>query len=250
MTAAAIGIWATIAVAAGNADMDRRFAAANRMYEEGRYGEATAEYEAIRQYGIDDSTLHYNLGNAYFKQNDLGRALANWERARRHAPGDSDILANLRFARTLTFDRMESAEPPFPIGALLRWRTAVTANAETIVLLVLYLAAQGFLAALQLEDRRVIRRLFGYGLGLTLASCLVVTTSLAIRIHHQRNRIEVIVLDDTVEVRSGPGAGQTVLFTVHEGLKAEVRHRRDGWLQVSLPNGWNGWIPRTAAEII
>jgi hypothetical protein len=41
-----------------------------------------------------------------------------------------------------------------------------------------------------------------------------------------------------------------VLFTVHEGLKAEIRADRGGWLQVSLPNGWNGWIPREAAGTI
>ena len=59
-----------------------------------------------------------------------------------------------------------------------------------------------------------------------------------------------VVLDDAVEVLAGPGPNNATLFTVHEGLTLEVRAERPEWIQVSLPNGLNGWIPRTAIGLV
>ncbi len=54
----------------------------------------------------------------------------------------------------------------------------------------------------------------------------------------------------TVDGRSAPVSDGTVLFTVHEGLKVEVRSERQGWVQIALPNGLVGWIESTKAERI
>jgi SH3-like domain-containing protein len=51
-----------------------------------------------------------------------------------------------------------------------------------------------------------------------------------------------VVQAEAVEVLAGPGRNHATLFTVHEGLTLEVRAERDGWLQIRLPNGWNGWV--------
>jgi uncharacterized protein YgiM (DUF1202 family) len=55
-------------------------------------------------------------------------------------------------------------------------------------------------------------------------------------------------MEEKVDVLSGPAADNTVLFTVHEGTRLEVRNRRDGWYQVSLPNAMSGWVPSGAVE--
>jgi SH3-like domain-containing protein len=67
---------------------------------------------------------------------------------------------------------------------------------------------------------------------------------------HERlaGRRVAVVLHDAVEILAGPGAGNPALFTVHEGLSLEVVGERREWLQVSLPNGLNGWLPREAVE--
>ena len=59
-----------------------------------------------------------------------------------------------------------------------------------------------------------------------------------------------MVLDDSVEVLAGPGENNASLFTVHEGLTLTVRSERPGWVQVSLPNGLNGWVPRTVLGFV
>jgi len=59
-----------------------------------------------------------------------------------------------------------------------------------------------------------------------------------------------VVLDPAVEVLAGPGENNASLFTVHEGLTLTIRAERPDWVQVSLPNGLNGWIPRTALGFV
>ena len=112
------------------------------------------------------------------------------------------------------------------------------------------LIAAGFLSAFLLNEDRSSRKLPLYGLVISLLLCIGVAVSLGVHIHTLQTRQFAVILSDAVDVRSGPGQNQTVLFTVHEGLKAEVRADRGDWLQVSLPNGWNGWIPKASAGII
>jgi tetratricopeptide (TPR) repeat protein len=73
--------------------------AANSLYESGHTAEAIQMYEQLLAQGVQDSTLFYNLGNAYYRQNDLDRAILNHEQAARLAPRDADVQANLALAR-------------------------------------------------------------------------------------------------------------------------------------------------------
>jgi len=58
------------------------------------------------------------------------------------------------------------------------------------------------------------------------------------------------VIEQAAEVLAGPGENNATLFTVHEGLLIEVRDVRPDWIQVSLPNGLNGWLRREVVEVI
>src|SRR5205809_228796 len=72
------------------------FDEANRLYEQGKYPEAIALYQAILKTGRSSSAVWYNLGNACFKHGELGRAICFYLKARALSPRDADIQANLR----------------------------------------------------------------------------------------------------------------------------------------------------------
>jgi uncharacterized protein YgiM (DUF1202 family) len=74
--------------------------------------------------------------------------------------------------------------------------------------------------------------------------------SLGIKIYTDKAFQHAVVLAQKVYVRSGPGDDNASIFEIHEGLKVEVHHRRGGWAQISLPNGFNGWIPEASFELI
>jgi uncharacterized protein YgiM (DUF1202 family) len=85
------------------------------------------------------------------------------------------------------------------------------------------------------------------GLGLL---ALLFFCSLGWKVYEQARRQQGIIVEQKVDVRSGPGQENITLVTVHEGIKVSVRGAANGWYQVSLPNGWNGWLPRDSVRIL
>jgi tetratricopeptide (TPR) repeat protein len=109
---------ASFAAAPSNAS----FAAANKLYEQGKYGEAVAAYEALRSGGLTSPALLYNLGNARFKSGRIGKALGAYLEAGHMAPRDPDIRANLQFARK------QVQGPTLAANALHAWLSRFTLN--------------------------------------------------------------------------------------------------------------------------
>ena len=55
-------------------------------------------------------------------------------------------------------------------------------------------------------------------------------------------------LTDKVDVRSGPGEENALLFTLHEGTRVELGDHLDAWVHVNLSNGLSGWVPSSSIE--
>ena len=91
-------------------------------------------------------------------------------------------------------------------------------------------------------------------MGWTLAALVLAASLTALSWGGTWQRLEgervAVVLAASVEVLAGPGENNASLFTVHEGLTLTVRSERPDWVQVSLPNGLNGWIPRAALGFV
>jgi tetratricopeptide (TPR) repeat protein len=214
----------------------------NAAYQEGRYAEAAQAYETVLRYQIRDPRLEFNLGNAEFRLGRLGRAILHYERARRLDPTDPDIRANLAFARSVCFDRVEPPELPLAV----QWVRAVQDRLGPDRQAWAFLALLWCIAVLLAATLSVPGR-WSPAAGWTLAAMLLVAALIGASWHATYQRLEgqqlAVVLDAAVEVLAGPGENNPALFTVHEGLTLEVRSEREDWIQVSLPNGLNGWIP-------
>jgi len=214
----------------------------NSAYEQGRYADAAEAYEMVLRYQIRDPRVEYNLGNARFRLGELGQAILHYERARRMDPTDPDIRANLEYARSLSFDRVE---PPELLGAI-RWVRALQdrlgPDAQSWAFLALVWILAGFLA-FKLSRPGRWDASAGWSVAVLLVLALLVAGSANATFQRLEGKRVGVVLDDVVEVLAGPGENNPTLFTVHEGLVLEIRAERADWVQVSLPNGLNGWVP-------
>jgi tetratricopeptide (TPR) repeat protein len=223
------------------------FETGNSAYEAGRYEEAAAAYEKILAYGMHDARVEYNLGNAYFKLGRLGPAILHYERALRLDSTDTDTRENLELARGLIRDRVPGPEIPYPLRALAGLVASISLNEATALFLLLYFGTGGVAAVIPLTRDWARRRALGYG-----AVALGLCAALAGGAVYYKVRVctadQAIVMQDRVDVRAGPAQDNTVLFTVHEGTRMEIRNRLEGWCQVSLPNALSGWVPTAAVE--
>ena len=223
------------------------FQSGNSAYEQGKFREAAEAYEKILGYGVADPRVLYNLGNAYFKLGRLGPAILNYERTLRLDPSDQDARDNLELARGQIRDRIEEVEVPYPVKVLQDRLDTVPDDSLSAVFLCLYVITCGLVAWVPLTGGEGKRRLLGYTAAATGVLALLAGGALVETIQ-SRTAARAIVMTDRVDVLSGPSAENTVLFTVHEGTRLEVRNRRDGWYQVSLPNAMSGWIPSGMVE--
>ena len=221
----------------------------NAAYQRERFAEAAEDYRTVLRYGIRDPRVEYNLGNAEFRLGRLGPAILHYERARRLAPTDDEIQANLAFARTFCFDRVELPEQP----AVLRWlylvqdRVGPDRHALFVLALVWLLA---LIVVAGLARPGAWSAVHGWSLAALLLALTMTIASWSATHERLEGRRLAVVLDEVVEVVAGPGPNNPTLFTVHEGLTVEIRDVRQDWVQVSLPNALNGWLPREAVGAV
>lgn len=223
------------------------FHEANSAYESADYDGAVSLYEKILAYGVHDPRVHYNLGNAYFRRGRLGASILHYERALKLAPGDSEARQNLELARSQIRDRVAEPELQFPLLAVRHLLDETSLNGITLLFFVFYLPTTALIGAIPLSRDGVRRRVYAYGAAVLGICTMVAVTGLTYKIHDATSE-RAIVMEERVDVLAGPGEDNTVLFTVHEGTRLDVRNRHEGWLQVSLPNAGAGWIPVSAAE--
>ena len=223
------------------------FATGNDAYDEGRYEEAVTAYQQILSRGLFDPRVYYNLGNAYFKLGRLGPAILHYERALKLSPDDREARHNLELARGQIRDRVAEPELQYPIRVVKEAIDQLPPNPLAWLFLLFYGMLAGLIALHILSRSWTRRRAIAYASILVGLLAVTAGTALVYKMRQMSSEVAV-VMQDKVDVRSGPGEDNTILFTVHEGTRVEMRNRLQTWVQVGLPNGLSGWVPSTTLE--
>jgi tetratricopeptide (TPR) repeat protein len=228
----------------------KAFETGNSEYQKGHYGPAEQYYRRLVDSGVNSGTVYYNLGNACFKQKKLGEAIYYWEKARQIEPADRDIRENLELASLMIVDRIETGPDPLPERVLSTIVDFLTIQQESWIVFALFVAANLFFSIYMLakNSRNSFRALIA---SLSLGFVFVVfACSLSWKVYERDYRKDGIVVEQKVDVRSGPGPDNVAVFTIHEGIKVRVLGSAAGWYQISLPNGWNGWLQQNSLRIL
>lgn len=260
MAAVAVALTASVVALAGPAsaapagEAASLFAEGNDRYAAGDFDGAALRYRQLLNQGYRSEAIHYNLGNALYKLGRIGPAILEYEKAAVMAPNDPDVRANLEFLRSLTADKTTAGAQTatFFVERLLAFSTV---DQDAAVFTVLYLLA-GAIAGVRIVAPRGgrrgarVRRAAVWALAIVAVPLALSGGSLALKIYRSASLTHAVVLEERLDVRSGPGDDNTTLFTVHEGLKVRIRDTQGSWAQVSLENGLNGWVPAGALGVI
>ncbi len=225
------------------------FDAACRAYEQGHWDAAAEGFQSLLRYGFADARLEYNLANAEYKRGRVGEAILHYERARRLAPADRDIAANLALARGKIRDVVEDDDPGGTLHLLRDAQDRIGVEAQAGLVLVGVWLIAGIVTWCGSRPGG-----FTPAWGWTLAATILATVTVFLSWRASWSRLEgtprAVVLKPAVDALAGPGLNNASLFTLHEGTAVTIQSEREGWLQVSLPNGLTGWVVRDAAERI
>ncbi|MCX5693240.1 MAG: tetratricopeptide repeat protein [Candidatus Omnitrophica bacterium] len=220
----------------------------NSNYGDEDYAQAVSSYEKLLEINEVSPEVFYNLGNSYFKLKKIGKDVLNYERALRMDPRDRDIRFNLKLARSMAVDKIDTAERGFALSVIFFLYDRMTLNELTAICSFFYLAIILLLifSIFFVSKRRVVF----YTAGSFGVMLLVFFIFLSAKFKDENFAKTGIIVVEKVDVRSGPKEDYLLQFTLHEGAKASVIKKVQGWYEIDLSRDLKGWIPETSVDII
>lgn len=249
--------WAVLlllAVPAGAADGE--LGAGNEAFWKGDFAGAAERYRRVVKGAPDSADAWFNLGTAEASARRIGPAVHAFEQALLLRPGDADAVHNLAQTRAAAIaegvDAGEGARLILPgdddLGTGLL--TAVAPNTLSIAFAVTWALLFALLALWRRADRSGMRTALSFaavvvGLGVLASGGLLSGRVLVV----DRTDFGVVVARKA-QVHAGPGAQYATSARLVGGVKVRLRSTDAGWLQVTLPDGSEGWLEaKSLAEL-
>lgn len=230
------------------ADMASAFDAANKLYEQGRFQEAAAQYNELLRTGAASTIVYFNLGNAWFKAGQFGRAIAAYRAAQRLSPRDPNVRFNLQFVRKQVTGTEQAPGP-----AWRRWLANLTLNEWTIV------SAVAFWVSFILLALGEVRASWRSTLRLWTVTAATVSLALAALLaaalyYDGKTAAAIVVVPNTV-VRYGPLEESQVFYQLRDGSELEVLDEKNtdedqSWLMVQDAARRIGWLKRQEVVVL
>lgn len=231
------------AITACAADFGAAFEQANKLYEQGKYDEAAAAYQALLQQGAVSPVVYFNLGNAWFKAGQTGRAIAAYRHAERLAPRDPNVRFNLQFARK----KVTGSD----VRADANWLRNLTLNEWTWIAVAAYWI---FFLLLAIGELRPTWRASLRGASILAGLAFLIAGGLFIAAYRAPTMSAVVVSPNAV-VRYGPLDESQVFYQLRDGSELTVLdEKRSGehqiWLQVRDASRRVGWLKQQEVVVI
>jgi len=230
-------------------DEANKLAATDSEAAKDRYGKAILRFERlVREGGVRNGKLYYNLGNAYFLSGDLGRAILNYRRAEQLLPNDPNLHQNLSYVRNQRSDRITEPQKAKVLKTVFFWHYDLAARTRMALFVSFFLTLWACAVA-----RLFVRHpLLHWGIALAVVlSALLMGSLTAEAVSRARNASGVILADEVI-ARKGNGETYQPSFNepLHAGTEFELIEDRPGWYQIALHDGRTSWIPGAAAELV
>jgi len=212
------------------------------------YGKAAMRYERIiRDGGIRNGKIFYNLGNVYFRMNDLGRAILNYRRAELYIPNDANLKQNLAYAMEKRRDHIEDKQETQILKTLFFWHYHLSRDTRAVVFILSFIIMWG-LACVKI----FVKRSFVVW-GIASASLLTIICGgslVADRISND-NRPGVIISSE-VTARKGNSDTYEPSFKepLHSGTEFILIEERGEWLNIALSDGRTCWVTAKDVEMV
>jgi tetratricopeptide (TPR) repeat protein len=220
------------------------FSQANKLYEEGKYTQASAAYDKIAQTGEVSPALYFNLGNAWLKAGKIGWAIRAYRQAEEMDPRDPDNRANLQIARS----QAGTLAPALPGDRWTRWVSRLTLNEWTVAAAAA--AALFFIVLTAREIWAAFRKSGSVAAGAAGFACLCLIACLGLAADQRLIEKSSVVIVPEAVARRGPLPESQSAFTVHDGTELLVLERDGDWLQVSDASKHIGWLEQKEVAFI
>ncbi len=222
-------------------ETDSLYKIGNQAMLQENFETAVENYEQILNRGESHPDLYYNLGNAYYRLNQIGNAVWAYEKGLQIAPRDKDLRFNLSLVNTRVRDRIE-----IPKTMLFLEQYRALKKSITLIDIILIASTIFMLGAFIYFLKKYYRwqSIWISRMVITFFMMSFVVHLMALDKYFEiSDTKEVVIVQSEVDIYSAPfERSETVLFKLHEGVKAELTQEQPGWLEIILIDGKKGWI--------
>ena len=216
------------------AGLEDRFMAANGLFNQGKFAEARAAYEALLNAGKDSASLRYNLAQTDLQLGSKGLAVVNLRQAQRLAPHDREVLELLGQVRTSI-----PQSPPNSLDVVARFGAWFSMNGWTALGVVGLWGICLLLAAKLLRKRPV--PLGGWLLAFSV-TCLLLALGGGRAYWARFGAPAAVSVTKECKVRFGPLDDAQVVYSAQDGAEFAVMDRFQDWAQIKDRQGREGWV--------
>lgn len=231
------------------AQEEQSFKQGNEAYKAEDFALAQEQYQQLVDQGFTSPELLHNLGNTYFKTGQLGKAILYFEKAYRAKPSDKNIKHNLAIAR----EEIDSPVIEIPEFFLVRYWKGFSGILSPIFWQLLQLIATiGFLYGIYIWRIKNTESLKLRGFMIMIAALIsIILFFLAGQTAQSQlsNRDSAIIMN-VATLMSAPDERSENKTKLSEGVKVKITDSIDEWNKVILMNKDQGWVLKSALEVI
>lgn len=223
---------------------------ADEAYSKGNYQQAIKTYEMLLK-KTPSAEIYYNLGNAYYRSDNIPQAIIAYNKALLISPADADIQHNLSVARTKTIDKMQPSQNTFIVAGWQAFVNIFNTNTWAYIAIISLLLVV-LLTLTYLFAEAVILRQLGFFGAVLLFVVFLLSNICAYSQYSAMNADDgaVIIISDC-PVKKSPENNAADETVVHEGTHLTITDETvQGWYEVTLDDGTEGWIQSKAVERI
>jgi len=224
--------------ASGN-NYNEQWKKGNAFYQEKQYDSAAWYYEQLAALKPKNAAIYYNLGNTYYRLNRVSLAILNYERALRIDPKNMDAKDNLAISQSRISNHILPASDIFFINW---WRSVThqqnaTGWSVAALLTFILIIASVWIRRFARNGNRLPVQLPGI-----LGFICVCFLSLAFVAAANNERVTgAVVMENDAPLMNNQMKGKPLAF-VPEGTTVKILNENGMWVEVSLPDGRNGWL--------
>jgi tetratricopeptide (TPR) repeat protein len=230
-----------------NPAVNQVWSKANSLYNQKEYDSAAFYYEKLAALKTENPEVYYNLGNTYYKLNKVGPAVLNYNRALKIDPGYTPAAENLLLTESRIHNRIPGTQDIF----FVKWWKEVTNQtlSETWAII----SALLFVIVILLLVLKRLNRL-PFHLPSQLPAIMFILCAVTIIFAYFSSERRVKNMDAVVMFPDSPfqdniksAKSQSL---VPEGTVVNIQAVKNGWAQITLPDGRNGWMRTEALQKI
>jgi tetratricopeptide (TPR) repeat protein len=202
----------------------------------------------IREAGIENEKIYYNLGNVYFRMKDIGRAIVNYRRAEQYAPNDPNLKQNLKYAREKRLDDIEDKQETKVLETLFFWHYDLSTKTRVVAFSICSLLVW-IVAGIRLFTKKPF---LSWGISVAAALSVLLAGSLAVDEFSLRKTRPGVIVEHEVVARKGNSETYEPSFKdpLHSGTEFILLEDRGNWYQIELADSRRCWVPSEDVELV